>query len=270
MDTMNLYVNVSVANVYGKPAFSSEVVTQALLGERLQVLETESEWTRVRQWDGYEGWIHRFHAAEAADEYLESVNTGYTFLVDDLFSQVFKEKSTSSPVLRDLVYGGMLVSLDRSNGWRKVLLPDGESGWTETAAQRDTPGGLREDLVRKARRFLGIQYTWGGKSPKGFDCSGFVQTVMKPAVSLPRDARAQAEYPELLDIQLKEAREADLVFFSRDSDAVDHVAVFLGEHDFIHCSGFVKIESFKAGSSSYNGRLHSHIASVKSIEGIGP
>ena len=49
-------------------------------------------------------------------------------------------------------------------------------------------GGKRGDAVRLARSFVGTPYVWGGSTPDGFDCSGFVQYVYKKAfgIDLPR------------------------------------------------------------------------------------
>lgn len=68
-DIGELYVNVSVANVHSRSTFASEVVTQALMGEKVVALEKDSDWVRIRQWDGYEGWIHPFFVTEANGRY---------------------------------------------------------------------------------------------------------------------------------------------------------------------------------------------------------
>ncbi|MFQ6673209.1 MAG: NlpC/P60 family protein [Fidelibacterota bacterium] len=261
----DLYVNVSVANIHRSPSFASEMVTQALLGERLKVEGRKPGWCHVTQWDGYRGWIPDFFAAEASNDYIEKANSGDTFVVDDLFGEVHLEDSESSPVVRDLVYRNTLVSMDRRRGWTRVLLPDGQSGWTDARPMEDVWEDLRGYLVDEARRFLGIQYCWGGKSPKGFDCSGFIQTVTKSVIPLPRDAHQQAEHPGLEDISLQEISEGDLLFFARDGHDIDHVAISVGGEEFIHCSGFVKIESFQREAPAYNGRLHVRFRAAKSI-----
>lgn len=263
-----LYVNVSVANVHSRPTFTSEVVTQGLMGERVTLLQEDDKWVRIKQWDGYEGWIHRFFLAEANGKYSEGIASGGSFVVDDLFGQVHADKTPSSPVTRDLVYGDQLVALDRRKGWTRVLLPDGKSGWTASREASSLSGNAREYVSGLARRFLGVQYLWGGKSPKGFDCSGFTQTVMKAVVPLPRDARDQAEDSRMDDINVSEVQKGDLIFFAQERDRVDHVAISLGQKSFIHCSGFVKVESLDANLPDFNARLFGHMNRVKSIERV--
>lgn len=276
-DNGTLFVNVSVANVYSGPAFTSEVVTQALLGEKVVPLEGDDRWVRIKQWDGYEGWIRRFFLTDGTGRFSGGLNSGESFVVDDLFAQVHENSNPSSPVIRDLVYGDELVAVDKKQGqkthktsgeWTRVLLPDGKGGWT---ASGEAPGVLhdpRSYISGLARRFLGVQYFWGGKSPKGFDCSGFVQTVMKRIVPLPRDSRDQAVAESLDDIDPRDVREGDLLFFSQDYDEVDHVAISLGTDRFIHSSGFVKIESLNENSPDYNAHLHGHLDRARSIERV--
>ncbi|MEE9166902.1 MAG: C40 family peptidase [Candidatus Neomarinimicrobiota bacterium] len=261
-----LFVNVSVASIHAKAEFASEVVTQALLGEELEVLEINSEWLKIRQWDGYEGWLNQFFGARVSEEYLAGVKSDQAMIVGDLFGDVYEEADRTMPVVRDLVYGDRLVSLEDKNGWRQVLLPDGESGWTDSGPQRDFSVHLRETLVKEARRFLGIQYLWGGKSPKGFDCSGFVQTVMKQRIPLPRDTHLQVDHPGLEDIGPEEVEKGDLIFFGTNGRSVDHVAISLGGDEFIHCSGFVKIDTLDVDSARSSDRSKRRIVVVKSIE----
>lgn len=261
-----LSVNVSVASIYGEPRFGSEVVTQALMGEELEVLEEEPEWFKVRQWDGYVGWIHEFFGARVTEEHLSAVESDQTVIVGDLFGYVYEGNSRSFPVIRDLVYGDSLVSLEIRDGWRRVLLPDGKMGWTDTQPMNECSGDMREFLVGEARRFLGVQYLWGGKSPKGFDCSGFVQTVMKHCIPLPRDAHMQASYAELEDIGLGEVEKGDLIFFAKNGGRIDHVAISVGKDEFIHCSGFVRMGTFDINSRLSRDRFERRIVLAKSIE----
>ncbi len=266
MKNSNLYVNVSVANIYGEAAFTSEVVTQALLGESLEVLKIEGEWAFVKQWDNYEGWINQFFTVTTDRKFVERIEGNSKMIVGDLFGVVCKEPNSSSTIIRDLVYGNNLPILENKNGWKRVFLPDGEEGWTYVKPQDFSANDMRHYLVQEASRFLGIQYFWGGKTPKGFDCSGFVQTVMKSVgIHLPRDTQMQEDYAILEIIPFEKHQKGDLIFFSNNKDWVNHVAMSIGGERFIHSSGFVKIESFDNGRL-YNDELSKNVTSVKSIK----
>ena len=75
MNDCNVIVKVSVASLYSDSTFKSEMVTQALKGEDLIVLDKKNNWLKVRQWDGYISWIHSFYIEEY-NEYKD-LNTKY-------------------------------------------------------------------------------------------------------------------------------------------------------------------------------------------------
>ncbi|MFQ6607532.1 MAG: NlpC/P60 family protein [Fidelibacterota bacterium] len=254
------YVTVSVANIHSKPSFSSEVVTQALLGEQLEILDRNGSWVEISQWDGYQGWINHSALTERKTP-IEEFRT-----VLDLFNSVYEEADSSSLILRDVVFGSRLGFLRQKDRWSQVVLPDGVVGWINTSWEDKQDEDIRGQIVKTARKFLGIQYLWGGKSPKGFDCSGFVQTVMgSVGIELPRDAYQQESDENLVESTLSAAEPGDLIFFKTGANRTDHVAISLGKKGIIHSSGFVKIESLDKESEDYNRRLGEHISTVKSI-----
>ena len=94
---------------------------------------------------------------------------------------------------------------------------------------------------------------WGGKSVRGFDCSGFVQTVYKGlGVDLPRDAHLQHRFEDLPDTSPGLAKAGDLFFFAEGGDDISHVAMSIGGAQYMHASGWVKIESLQADHENFN------------------
>jgi cell wall-associated NlpC family hydrolase len=80
-----------------------------------------------------------------------------------------------------------------------------------------------------AMSYLGVPYVWGGASPSGFDCSGFVMYVYgQVGVSLPHNAAAQYGYGS--PVSRSELAPGDLVFF----DGLGHVGIYIGGGQFVH------------------------------------
>jgi cell wall-associated NlpC family hydrolase len=89
-------------------------------------------------------------------------------------------------------------------------------------------------LVKEAMRYIGTPYVWGGTSPGGFDCSGFVQYVYKQmGVSLPRVSYQQANAGK--EIGLNQLRPGDLVAWDNSSrnNGADHIAIYIGNGQII-------------------------------------
>ncbi len=90
-------------------------------------------------------------------------------------------------------------------------------------------GGTRGKIVRLARSFVGTPYVWGGTSPNGFDCSGFVQYVYgKLGINLPRISYQQANAGTT--VALNKLQAGDLVAWdnSTRNNGADHIAIYLG------------------------------------------
>ncbi len=84
-------------------------------------------------------------------------------------------------------------------------------------------------VVGIAMRYLGVPYVWGGSSPSGFDCSGFVAYVYaQVGVSLPHYTGAQ--WGVGVSVGRSDLQPGDLVFF----DGLGHVGIYIGGNEFIH------------------------------------
>jgi len=95
-------------------------------------------------------------------------------------------------------------------------------------ARRPRKATVGERAVRIARRYLGTPYSYGGASPGGFDCSGFVMYVYgKLGVALPHHAASQ--YALGRAVAYSALRPGDLVFFS----GLGHVGLYVGKGRFI-------------------------------------
>ena len=91
------------------------------------------------------------------------------------------------------------------------------------------------DIVSFSKQYLGVPYKWGGTTPKGFDCSGFITYVYREfGVNLPRTAEEQYEKGE--KVAKDDLETGDLVFFATYKKTASHAGIYIGDNKFIHAS----------------------------------
>jgi peptidoglycan DL-endopeptidase CwlO len=102
-----------------------------------------------------------------------------------------------------------------------------------------------EEVVSKARQYLGVPYKMGGSTPEGFDCSGFLLYVFNQFnISLPRTAADQATVGQAIDKE--NLQPGDIVYFINTyKEGVSHTGLYIGEEKFISATSSkgVKIDS---------------------------
>jgi cell wall-associated NlpC family hydrolase len=106
-------------------------------------------------------------------------------------------------------------------------------------------------IIKYARQFMGVPYVWGGMSPSGFDCSGFINYVFRGfGFSLTRTSYGMAELGT--SVTLKNLQPGDLMFFKArnlNSRVVGHVALVVDTTDgiiqFIHAARTgIRVDTF--------------------------
>ena len=117
----------------------------------------------------------------------------------------------------------------------------GGNEYTSEAAQR---------LLNEAARYLGTPYVWGGYSPSGFDCSGFVSYCLTHSgVRNTGRLTAQGLYDICTPVSQSEAQPGDLIFFTGTYDAgvpVTHIGIYVGNGQMIHCGHPVQYTSINS------------------------
>lgn len=107
--------------------------------------------------------------------------------------------------------------------------------------------GKAAQLIAKAEQYLGTPYVWGGYSPSGFDCSGFVSYVVNNCGAGFSFGRLTAESwrQQCSIISASQMRPGDLIFFqgTYNTSGASHVGIYLGDGKMIHCGNPVKISS---------------------------
>jgi len=112
----------------------------------------------------------------------------------------------------------------------------------------------RDEIVQTARNYIGVRYKNGGKTPDGFDCSGFTMFAYKEnGYDIPRKATSQ--YFSGHKITLRSAKPGDLVFFNISGSRISHVGIYLGNNSFIHSPSPGKSVSY-ASMDNYWGKRY--------------
>lgn len=120
------------------------------------------------------------------------------------------------------------------------------------------PSDISEDakaIILEAEKYLGVPYLWGGTTPDGFDCSGYMQYIFATKnISIPRVSQDQQSFSK--KISMSEIKPGDLVF-NKSSDST-HVGMYIGNDMFIHAphtGDVVKITQLSTSNMKYAGRV---------------
>lgn len=258
-------VDASGLRLRSQPNTSSSIVATALRDDYVVVLEAEGDWYRVI-YNLKEGYMH--------SDYLivkerENVELGYG-QVNSYLVNMRSKPTTSSSTVAQLYSGEKAYIIGFNCGWYKVIYDDtvgyvrsdlldlteypyentgssnspsyfrngdpissGSSGSSSSSSDSYSAG---EAIVAEAKEYLGVPYVWGGTTPYGFDCSGYVQYVMRQCgYTIRRTASQQLDNG--CYVAKSDLLPGDLVFFERTyagDDPATHVGIYIGGGEFIH------------------------------------
>lgn len=227
---------VSVAPVRAENSHKSEMVSQILYGESVEIIDVDGSFSKIKfDFDGYEGWVDTKQIAKISPE-------DFALRKTETFTKPYDRKSTK--------HGEMLISIGSEI--------ESENPQTPKFA---TP----EMLAETALQFLNVPYLWSGRSFFGIDCSGFTQIVYKVnGISLPRDAYQQAEVGRVLDF-VEESQPGDLAFFDNEEGKITHVGLMLESQKIIHAYGKVRIDILDS-TGIFNKELNRHTHKLRFVK----
>jgi cell wall-associated NlpC family hydrolase len=250
-------VNLSVCNIHSEHDFSSEMMTQGLLGMPVRVLQ-QNGWYHIQTPDKYIGWVHQAGITLMTKQEYNEWNLSEKLIVTSHYGFTYEKPNVASQSVSDVVAGNRLKWEGTESGFYKVSYPDGRKAYINpSVAQpekewRTLLGQDAESILHTARSLMGIPYLWAGTSSKGMDCSGFVRTVLyMNDIIIPRDASQQAYVGKHIDItpDFHNLQPSDLLFFGRPAtggkrEQIVHVGIYMGNKQFIHSQGCVQRGSF--------------------------
>jgi cell wall-associated NlpC family hydrolase len=227
------YVTDPAVTMRETPADTSKVASQAVFAEQVQVGERKEGWCSITTPDGYQGWIRSRSIVEVEKPYEPTTE------ITRLTAHIYGVTDTEYGPIMTLPYGSRIQVIDESNPrWISIKLPDGKLCYVQRGDIAPEPAlNTKDDLVEFSKKFIGLPYTWGGRTGFGYDCSGFVQKLYKRrGVNLLRDSKQQVLDSRFATVDRQKLEAGDLIFFGKADGRIVHVGMYLGNDEFIHAT----------------------------------
>lgn len=240
----------NVVPMRAKPDSASEQITQGLIGQPIIAEGGQGDWLFAQTWDTYRAWIKSDNVRFLEPKAAPYATVGAVAVMRELFVDVLTEHRENAEIITKATIATELEVIRLHDGWVELRLPNGRPGFIRKHEAKLVDKDIAQTmwlpeprkLVETAMRFIGAPYLWGGTSPFGIDCSGFVQLVYRiHNVTLLRDAHMQAGDARCIEVGKPDLRAGDLAFFSRNKGSglknITHVGMMIDKERFIHSSG---------------------------------
>jgi len=247
--------NLAIVPVRSEPSDRSEIVTQLLFGEHIEILERQNQWSRIKiQFDDYEGWVDSKQYQVISEANYNQLSNEAIILNADLIDYI----TSPDNLLLPIPLGASLSFLNNN----EINTSNFDFEGTRTSGIKP-----KSALINTAFMYLNAPYLWGGKTPFGIDCSGFTQMVYKlNGYKIHRDASQQALEGEPLSF-IEESEAGDLAFFDNEEGNIIHVGIIMDNNYIIHASGKVRIDRLDH-LGIYNPELNKHTHKLRVIKKI--
>lgn len=235
------YVNSSVLNLFEKPDNKSQVVSQALYGARVPILETFGDYAKIATADLYQGWVEKKDLYEGNTPRFTEDSVVATVIHNAVHLYEEPTVKKQKPLLTlpfEIHLEVVAQPEDEDFRWLQVKLIDGTLAWIARANVRLGYYELdMQEVLQLSKQFLGLPYTWGGISSFGYDCSGYIQMLFRQmGVALPRDAKDQFQDENFSAIGMDEIAAGDVIFFGESQENITHLGLCLGKNHMIHAT----------------------------------
>lgn len=281
----------SVVNLRVGTSRAKGMATQSFMGQQLEIIERDgdTQWYKVKTAQGYIAWIPKPSFKLLTKEQSDSLKALPKMMVTVPTTFAYN-KEDNTQVVSDLVYGDVVVLEKVGDSWTNVSLPGGIPAVIKTAELTDLKKWQsnakfdKDFLIKYAYNYLNQPYMWGGNSFKGIDCSGFSGAVYYAMGKfLPRDASQQIKQGDVVEYSIIDKTVdgenhktmkadnleiGDLLFFGNvKTKKVTHVAVWIGNNQYIHSSGKVHVTSVDPSDDNYKEYLVKSLLGVRRING---
>jgi len=254
-------VDISAINMRSGPSSSTSLLAVVPKGELMVVEEKAGSWYKV-VYKGTEGYAFADYV-----EYSETLegDFGAKGAVDGSSVHLREKPSLDAKILGSTNTGSSYDIVGVSGKWIKVKTTELGECWIssdylslngKTKATAKAAASKGEELAASAKEYLGCKYVWGGMSPAGFDCSGFVNYVYD-LYGYDLERVAQDIYDTNGTAVDKESLQpGDIVCFGSSGKSINHVGIYIGDGQFIHSgSSSTGVIITEMDSSYYSGRF---------------
>lgn len=222
------FCKVNISPLRAESSDPSEMVSQMLFGELVEVIERKDNWTKIATLtDHYEGWCDSKHLIFLTPKEMQRWMDGLTYQ-----TQLLRKLNT--PWGEQWISRGAFVPFSDAIEFQIGNL---------TFKWKDSLDKIHfQHPVDAASEYLNTPYLWGGKNPFGIDCSGLTQLVYRFFdYNLPRDAKDQFSHGA--EVEFDDILENDLAFFQNDTGKITHVGIVMQNQKIIHAAGQVRIDT---------------------------
>ena len=213
--------NANSVNVRSGAGTSHSSITKGSKGEKAYIIGIENGWYRII-FNGKIGFVR--------SDFLNLTETPYE-----------NKSSAKSP---KFYRGGKSTGTEPS---AEALTGSGSSN----SGSEVTGTVTGDQIVAKAKQYLGVPYKWGGTDPSGFDCSGFVYYVLR-SLGINASRTQTTMYSQGTPVSKSNLKPGDIVFFQNTyKEGLSHVGIYVGDGQFIHSPSSGKVVSYADLYSDY-------------------
>ena len=248
-------VKLAIASHRTGGKHAAEMATQTIMGTPVKLLAYSGDWARVQTPDEYISYVPSNSLHKMTQIEFDAWRKSKRYIVTEYQTEL---ADANGNTVSDLVMGNILEYKGENGDKIELSTPDGRIGYVNKNEVKELSAWANqtfdaEFISKVAHRLMGHGYLWGGTSTKVTDCSGLVKvSYFANGIILHRDASQQALIGNVMKAEdWKKAELGDLLFFGTKSGRVTHVAIYLKDGEYIHCSGRVKLNSVDPQADNY-------------------